>query len=87
LITPGWPVNAGSEDTNPLTLTTRVTRSKSPITLFTAARAFIAQTAASSLAVSAETSAPTFPVTVSFPATVGSWPEVYTWLPLITAGT
>ena len=45
-MTPGWPVKDGSEDTNPTTLTIRVIRSRSPITLFTAASALTAQVAA-----------------------------------------
>ena len=37
-MTPGWPVKDGSEETKPTTLTIRVMRSRSPMTLLTAAK-------------------------------------------------
>src|SRR5690606_36127130 len=42
LMTPGWPVKSGAEATKPTTFTTRATRSRSPATDLTAARAFSA---------------------------------------------
>ena len=87
MTTPGWPVKSGPEATKPTTFTTRITRARSPTTDCTAARAFSAQRAASSFACSGETSAPTLPVSGTLPSTVGSWPEVYTYAPVRTAGT
>ena len=69
-------MNDGSAATNPTTLTTRTTSSRSPSTDFTAASAFSAQIRASSYACSGVTSAPTLPVAGSTPSTIGSWPEV-----------
>src|SRR6478752_8433060 len=95
-MTAGWPVNDGSEETNPTTLTMRVMRSRSPMTLLTAARAFTAHTAAYFWASSGDTvgssaypsvPADTLPVASSLPLMNGSWPEVYTWLPETMAGT
>ncbi|MDH6190403.1 hypothetical protein M2168_003435 [Streptomyces sp. CZ24] len=86
MITAGWPVKSWAEATNPVTFTTRATRSRSPATDFTAARAFSAQTRARSLASSGVTSAPTLPVSGSAPSTMGSWPEVNTYTPEVTAG-
>src|SRR6185312_3127419 len=86
LTTPGCPVNPGADATNPTTLTTRAT-SSTPTTESTAASALSAQTRANLLPCSGLTSPPTFPLPTSSPSTVGSWPAVYTRLPLRTAGT
>jgi hypothetical protein len=69
-------VKSGALATNPTTFTTRRTRARSPTSAFTAANAFSAQMAASSLARSASTSAPTLPVAASSPWTIGSCPDV-----------
>ena len=83
----GWPVKSGVEATNATTLTTRFTRSRSPISALTAAIAFSAHCCAHATASSGLTSAPTLPVAISSPERIGSWPEVKTWLPERTAGT
>src|SRR5690606_2719838 len=86
LMTPGWPVKSGAEATKPTTFTTRATRSRSPATDLTAARAFSAHVRARSFASSGVTSPPTLPVIGSLPSTMGSWPDVKTYRPDTTAG-
>jgi hypothetical protein len=85
--TPGWPVNSGVEDTKATTLTIRLTLDRSPTSARTAAIAFRAHCRAHSVACSALTAPPTFPLASSSPPREGSCPEVYTWLPDRTAGT
>ena len=75
-ITAGCPVKPGALATKPTTLTTRVTRSRSPMSARTAAIAFSAHCAAIAAACSGLTSAPTLPVPMRDPATRGSWPDV-----------
>ena len=81
MATCGWPVKSGVEATNATTLTTWATRSRSPISDFTAAIALSAHCCAHSVASSGLTSPPTLPVTISSPLRIGSWPEVKTWSP------
>ena len=58
----GWPVNVGTDETKPTSLTTRVIADRSPTCDRTAARALRAHCRAHSYASSGLTSAPTLPV-------------------------
>src|SRR5439155_17036080 len=74
--TAGWASKPGAEATNPVTRTTRTTRSRLPSASRSTARALRAQTRAASWPPSTLTPAPSTPRHVSFPSRRGNWPEV-----------
>jgi hypothetical protein len=80
-------VKSGVDATNATTLTTCCTFARSPTTDRTAAIAFSTHCWAQAVASSGVTSPPTLPVTMSSPFLIGSWPEVKTRSPQVTAGT
>ena len=84
-MTAGWPLKPGAEATKPTSLTTRTTESI-PTRASMAAKALRTQVRAATLPSSGGTSDPTLPLWVSSPDRNGSWPEVYTRLPVRTAG-
>ena len=86
LMTLGCCVKFGMEFTNPESFTIFVTLSKLPISLFIWAIILIAHILADFCAIS-KLSSETFPVKITFPSSIGIWPEINSRFPVRVAGT